>query len=431
MYNSDDELFLLNFESEYNEFMKKNLLVILAFTVVSGISAQNCTEDYTDFQFGFSAEYDVFYGKALRFDGGWDSLRMNIFKPVGDENMHRPLLVMVHGGGFYGGNRSQFDALCQWYAQRGYVTATISYRLGFNKLLFDYPFTFDQHEIIRAIYRGMQDTRGAIRFLKDRVAQDSIDINRIALVGGSAGGFISLAATYLDLPSEKPASAGSISPFVFDPRPDLGPIEGTLNLNGHNTDVRAVVNIFGGMIDTSHVSSPSNPAIFSYHQTQDPVVACGYNKPYWALPLVPDNYPNAYGTCVMNERFENLGFSTDDWQSYIHAGDEHDVHDIILVDSLIAEFLNYHLCQVSTNVNEVLSQNDFTLFPNPATDRLVVTSDSEIESLTVYDLVGQPVLQKSGFLNSYTLNIADLPRGIYLIKVQTGQKRMVKKVVLR
>jgi para-nitrobenzyl esterase len=411
--------------------MKKLLLVFIAMAAVSVISAQNCTEDYTELQYDFTEEYDVFYGKAQRFNGSWDSLRMNIFKPVGDDNSQRPLLVLVHGGGFYGGNRSQFNALCQWYAQRGYVTATISYRLGFNKLLLDYPFTFDQHEIIRAIYRGMQDARGAIRFLKGRAEQDSTDINRVALVGGSAGGFIALAATYIDLPAEKPASAGSISPFVLDPRPDLGPIEGTLNLNGHNTDIRAVVNIFGGMIDTNHVTSPTDPALFSYHQTLDPVVSCGHNRPYWALPLVPDNYPFVYGSCVMNQRFENLGFAPEDWQSYIHTGDQHDVHDIVLIDSLIADFLNYQLCEVITNIYEVKVQNDFSLFPNPATDHLEISYNEGIESLTMYNLVGQPVLQKSGFKNNYFLNVANLPRGIYLVEIQTNHQRVVKKVVLR
>lgn len=398
--------------------------------IVSVVSGQNCSEDYTDFQYGYTAEYDVFYGNALRFDGGSDSLRMNIFKPLGDTNTQRPLLVFVHGGGFYGGNRNQFDALCQWYAQRGYVTATISYRLGFNKLLFDYPFTFDFHEIIRAIYRGMQDTRGAIRFLKSRAEQDSTDVNRIALVGGSAGGFIALAATYIDLPSEKPSSAGNISPFVFEPRPDLGPIEGTLNLNGHNTNVRAVVNIFGGMIDTNHVNSPNDPALFSYHQTQDPVVACGYNRPYWALPLVPDNYPNVYGSCVMNERFENLGFAPENWQSNIHIGDQHDVHDIVLVDSLIADFLNYQLCDLATSLSEISTPIDFSIFPNPASDRIEISASEEINTLVIYNLIGQPVAKKSGLSKFYTLDVANLPRGVYLIEIQSNNERVVKKMIL-
>jgi para-nitrobenzyl esterase len=421
---------LSTFEIEYQESMKRLFFACLAVVGISVVSAQNCTEDYTQSQYEYVAEYDVFYGKAQRFNGGWDSLRMNIFKPVGDDNVQRPLLIMVHGGGFYGGNRGQFDALCQWYAQRGYVTATISYRLGFNKLLFDYPFTFDQHEIIRAIYRGMQDTRGAIRFLKGRAEQDSTDTNRIALVGGSAGGFIALAATYIDLPSEKPSSAGSISPFVFDPRPDLGPIEGTLNLNGHNTDVVAVVNIFGGMIDTSHVTSPNDPALYSYHQTLDPVVACGYNKPYWAIPLVPDNYPSVYGSCVMNQRFENLGFAPENWQSYIHTGDQHDVHDIILIDSLIAEFLNNQLCEVVTNVSEQNTQIDFSIFPNPAVNLIEISFSHGINSLTLYNLVGQPVIQKSGFQSNFKLEVAHLPRGIYLIEIQSKKERLVKKVLL-
>ena len=57
---------------------------------------------------------------------------MDIYTPVGDNYTNRPLLIFAHGGSFIGGSKTNptMVDLCETFAKRGYVTASINYRLA-------------------------------------------------------------------------------------------------------------------------------------------------------------------------------------------------------------------------------------------------------------------------------------------------------------
>lgn len=409
--------------------MMRWAFVLAAFCFSSSLRAQNCV-DFLLPQYETWSEMDVVYGTAERYNGTTATLAMNIFKPVGDENTQRPLLIMVHGGGFHEGNRNQMNELCQWYASRGYVAATISYRLGFHHVLAP-VFPVDVHELIRAMYRGMQDCRGAIRFLKERANVDSTDVNRVAVLGGSAGGFIALHTAYMDQPDEKPSSAGALGPILLSPRPDLGPIEGTMNLNGWDTQIQAVVNIYGAMRDTSLITSHLDPPVYAYHQSQDPVVHCNRMKPYWAL--VPDaNNPLVDGSCAIQAKTTMLNFPEQHAVFHIYDGDEHDVHNIELVDQEIAVFLNHHLCQVTTSMEEEHRVADFVIFPNPSYGMLNIESSRPVQSVELYDMAGN--LRKTSAVqqrNIFSIDATGLPAGMYVVRLWTDAGIYHQKVVLK
>src|SRR4051812_16386227 len=61
------------------------------------------------------------------------SLQMDIYQPTGDTSSARPLIILAHGGSFISGTKSDdptIDSLCKRFAERGYVTASIDYRLS-------------------------------------------------------------------------------------------------------------------------------------------------------------------------------------------------------------------------------------------------------------------------------------------------------------
>lgn len=49
-----------------------------------------------------------------------------------DTLTNRPFILLIHGGGFVGGDKSSWEDECKEFAKRGYVTASINYRLGFT-----------------------------------------------------------------------------------------------------------------------------------------------------------------------------------------------------------------------------------------------------------------------------------------------------------
>src|SRR5688572_2598957 len=104
-----------------------------------------------------------------------ESLKMDIVRPRGPGGPF-PLVVCIHGGGFRRGSRDTYLPLCIKLAQRGYVAATISYRLSPTS---QFP-------------APVHDAKAAVRWLRPNAAQFGIDPDRIGVTGGSAGGHLAL-----------------------------------------------------------------------------------------------------------------------------------------------------------------------------------------------------------------------------------------------
>jgi acetyl esterase/lipase len=85
-----------------------------------------------------------------------------------------PLIVWLHGGGWFAGDRHLAPDLSRWFAEAGFVMASIDYRLS-GDALFPAP---------------LHDTRAAIRFLRENAVEYGIDPDAIGLWGSSAGGHL-------------------------------------------------------------------------------------------------------------------------------------------------------------------------------------------------------------------------------------------------
>ncbi len=113
-----------------------------------------------------------------------------------------PAIILFHPGGFEectDKNQPLMLILCQQLALRGYVVFNVEYRRGRKK---DPIKTYTSVQQQLAAYRGCQDARGAIRSIIKRQQNHpnsdtyQIDITKIFVGGASAGGLISLNATW-------------------------------------------------------------------------------------------------------------------------------------------------------------------------------------------------------------------------------------------
>jgi hypothetical protein len=290
--------------------MKKSLFLLLALHYfLPEIKAQKRIDTLYQVQ----KIENVVYGSDIDFAGNLRELKMNIFLPINDTppSCGRPLLIAVHGGAFLAGSKDA-DAPPYWakqFAQRGYTTASVNYRLGMfqtsslvncNVSALGIPWNClnmqDTAEWYRAAYRAQQDLKGAIRFLVKHAQDYQIDPRNIFLVGESAGGITVMQAAFLDDPAEKPIEAGGLPDALapnaiyenqciqtpsFDTsiasmqlqRPDLGPFEGFLN-TGYTYTIKGVGNFYGGLIQDifTKYSYSQAPTLYMFHQPNDLVV---------------------------------------------------------------------------------------------------------------------------------------------------------------
>ena len=103
---------------------------------------------------------------------GERKLLVDAFYPSAKSKIKRTAIIIIHGGGWRSGNRTQHYPLAQHLATLGYACFTPEYRLSTEAL---YP---------AAVY----DVKAAIRWVKENAKKYSIDTNKIAVLGFSAGG---------------------------------------------------------------------------------------------------------------------------------------------------------------------------------------------------------------------------------------------------
>lgn len=200
-------------------------------------------------------------------------LEMDVYQPDdgAPADFKRPLMVMIHGGGFYNGDKAdvEYRKWCMMFAECGYTTVSINYRLGFTPL---------KGNVGRAAYRAVQDARAAICFLLKHQDDYHIDRDRIFLAGCSAGAITALNAAYMDTAS-RPEGCSSAA-FGFDG--DLGVIDQVALDEGIYEDftVRAVGNMWGGVFDLGILDRPDGARIYSIQSIYDPVVPANTDYPF-------------------------------------------------------------------------------------------------------------------------------------------------------
>ncbi|WP_167608429.1 T9SS type A sorting domain-containing protein [Maribellus sediminis] len=254
---------------------------------------------------GLLADYNIHDGEQnteLR------PLLMDIFMPANDTLSKRPAIIFSHSGAFLKGSRLADDmqAFCDSFARRGYVTATVDYRIGMGAsvsriLGVIVGLSVDEENAKRAAYRATQDGRAAIRYLKQNAGLYGIDSTKVFLVGSSAGAIQDLSVLYLDKASEIPEETKN--------EPALGALD-EIGPAGPDALPDAVVSMWGASWNTSIIENQQIPLLLM-HGENDNIVP--FKK---GIPLegsVPDNsfvhfnMPETYGSYCIDTALTRRG----------------------------------------------------------------------------------------------------------------------------
>ena len=103
---------------------------------------------------------------------GYRHMALDVCMPVDVSRGPFPAVLLIHGGGWRSGDRSQELPMAEALAEHGFVTVTAEYRLSPEA---QYP-------------AGVYDLKTALRWIRAHAAEYHVRPDRIAVMGGSAGG---------------------------------------------------------------------------------------------------------------------------------------------------------------------------------------------------------------------------------------------------
>lgn len=176
-------------------------------------------------------------------------LQLDIYKRKG-LGRNAPVLVFIHGGAWVKGKRQDYLPYLIDFAEKGYITVTVSYRLSSVS-----PFP-----------AAVEDVKCAIRWIRNHARKYGMDPARIGVVGGSAGGHLAMMLGYTDddqFTQECPDSVSSRVNAIVD---FYGPVDLT---TPYATSTKSVIQFLGDTYE-------NNPGLYieaspkSYISSDDP-----------------------------------------------------------------------------------------------------------------------------------------------------------------
>lgn len=464
----------------------QKIILLICLSLLVLYSPLNAQKPYTVSKYSYDSIKNIQYGIVKNFAGNDDTLVMDIYRPVNDSNCRRPIAMLIHGGAWIVGSKD--DATLRYLAdklvRRGWVVANIKYRLGTHKAQnYDMyalcnnsvsqpcAYICDSAEIYRANYRAVQDTKGAIRFMKNRYLQDSSDPDQFYLIGFSAGAFIALQTAFSDSSIKKsslcdsissaPTPSSKLNPYGCLPsalnlsRPDLGPIEGNLHTGTHNSRVKGVASFYGAVLDPFIFKNVRDtPSIYLFHQGSDVVVnyrrgillgrisyecfSSNLCQPYYF-------YPIAYGGESIRKFFVDSGFigqnfKADIVNNYVYNNNcfsnGHSVDNLDLRSNTMIDFFSDRL-KKEGNIGQDYCGNSttqphkipvFKCYPNPFENSITIESKGNNQPFTISDLTGRILL--TGQLSSPSMNIHtdQLSPGIYILAIEGYEQQIIIKL---
>lgn len=130
--------------------------------------------------------------------------------PAGDTATARPVIILVHTGSYLppivnrqptgSKDDSTIVEMCTRFAKRGFVAVAMNNRIGWNASSTNQAAATE--DLLKATYRGIQDLKNMIRFLRVNASTYKIDTSKIIAGGQGTGGYIVLAAATIDRRAE-------------------------------------------------------------------------------------------------------------------------------------------------------------------------------------------------------------------------------------
>ena len=246
-----------------------------------------------------------------------DTLGLDYYTIKTQDTVKKPLVVLVHGGGFSGGLRDGLgeETFSREIAQKGYDVASISYRL--TRKDSGFGCNCQARDKISTFLKATEDLMAAVAFLEGN-PKFGFDREQIFLVGSSAGAETVLTAAYMTDHYEFK---------TIEPRKFAG-----------------VIALAGAVIDSDYITRENAIPALLVHGKKDDLVPFG-TGPHHYCETLDEGYLILDGSETIAERLGTLGIS------YILAEDPQGNHDWANEGYELTDLIGQFIENVKTSIN--------------------------------------------------------------------------------
>jgi len=365
---------------------------------------------------------DVIYGQNVSIGGENIDLKMDIYEPWEDTLSSRPVVFIVHGGGFTNGSKSKarFVRLSRKYARKGYISVSIDYRL------YDLDHAPDSFLLKDAVVRGMGDLKAAMRYMfEDAIVGNiyKVDTGNFFLCGVSAGAIIANTTAYLDDIDEADEQMEQI--IISH-----GGMQGNSSSNTqYKPDIKAVFNSSGGLFGYSCIDE-EDPSLISIHCPADTIMP--YRKGW--LRIMHNPVMEACGSYYLEKKASAVGLDN----ILIEApgtGHLQYYSDPIYYDSMMmasASMFKDIICSDSGgSIPVAISEADQLatpkIYPNPA-DQFINIKGINTGELEFYNSSGTLIRKEK--LSESVIGVQGLKPGMYFLVIRDGIRTHQHKFII-
>ncbi len=414
--------------------INKIIILTIAFlTLIGKINGQYCTNDsrYTEIPYFDSTQIsigaNVQFGSALDHLGNTYTLKMDIYYPnlTIDLSPKRPFLMLFHGGGFSSGDKQSGDIkdLCIHMARRGFVCATVNYRLGYD---------FTEYGQYKARYRAIQDGHAALRYIVNNANAIRIDTNWIFVGGQSAGSLIALGMVYAD---QSELDAVSLLYNTIATSVELGNLYTSGNNLTNTYTFKGIFNNWGGVNATEIDLDEMIPTV-AFHGELDTLVKIDSDNSF--LHYTQNGSRVIHNNLTANNICSEITIDTigghgvfRNASSAFRAGRASCFFKSVFCNTCSKFYSTDSIpskCSSPVSVKEYNFDSNVKVYPNPFENAFKIDGLNGNFDLTIYNCFGQLVYKQEK--SNGDVQIVLLP-GIYFLKIRQleSNKLFTKKLI--
>jgi hypothetical protein len=402
--------------------MKFYLSIFLSLFIYNFSIAQYCTSDsrFTEKKYfsisQIDSTLDLSYGNALNWQNSNEDLKLDIYYPsLNHDNLtKRPFILLIHGGSFLFGDKADWRLLCREFAKRGFVVATINYRLGYG--------SNDANGLNKAIYRAQQDANASLRYIVENKDLYKIDTSAILIGGGSAGAFTALNVQYLSEQEWNITTTGISS--------TLGSLDNSGNSFTHDFTVKGIFNNWGLTVGQFIQPSEMLPMI-SFHGELDDIVEIdtSINGLYGSRKIHQELINNNICSDLTVKIDGGHGIYTDYSGSQFRVGRASCFFKSIFCNNCTDFYSTNYTPANCSETNSLLEQNEtkhYSIYPNPFNANLNINNLVGNESIILSNYLEQQVYVGQDISE---VNTKELNKGVYFLTISSQNRKETFKLI--